>query len=165
MDRRFTAVLVVVLAGAIPARVFASGSVPSPQAQSRNSLSRFDVRANQSSTNSQSQQSQQKEQVIADEPYNLGKELFGGKYKFGNPQLSDANMAEKKLRLVSLRNALPAAERANLKPAELSKRLTNHEMNALEYYIGARFGKVITKAPSWAKQEPRPQQLASVSAQ
>ena len=161
MHRQFSALLVVVLAGAIPGRLFASGSVPTPQARSRDSLNRFDVRANQSSANSQSQQSRQKQQAIADEPYNLGKELFGGKYKLGNPPLSDANVAEKKLRLVSLRHALPAGERPNLKPAELSEHLTNYEMNALEYYIGVRFGKVITKAPSWAKKEPRPQLASS----
>ena len=159
MHRWLMTLLLVAISMATAPRLSASGSVPSPRASTRESFSRFNAH-----TETQSASTSQSKVLVADEPYNLGKELFAGRYKFGSPQLSDANIAEKKLRLVSVRNALPAAERANLKPAELSKRLTNQEMNALEYYIGVRFGKVITKAPSWAKQEPRPQ-LASASAQ
>lgn len=94
--------------------------------------------------------------MITDEPYDLGKALFGRKYKLGNPQLTKPNMAEKMQRLSSLRRALPANERAKIDTTLLSKRLTNREMNALEYYLGIRFGKFITVAPSWAKSEPPP---------
>ena len=68
--------------------------------------------------------------VIAEEPYNLGKALFWGKYKFGHPELTAANVAEKMQRLVTLQKALPATEREKVKPAELSERLTDREMNA-----------------------------------
>ena len=94
--------------------------------------------------------------AIESEPYNLGKALFSGSYKFSRPQLAEANVAEKFLRLRTLRSTLPSAQRAKIDPATLSQRLTNREMNALEYYLGMRFGKFVAKSPSWAKSEPPP---------
>ena len=93
---------------------------------------------------------------VSEEPYNLGKALYSGKYRFGNPKLSEANVAEKLQRLVTLQRTLPAPERKKINAGELSQRLTNREMNALEYYLRIRFEKFITKPPSWARSEPPP---------
>jgi hypothetical protein len=155
MQRQFRTLLVATVVATIPASAFASGSVPATNAPSRDSFSPTNLRANQTSTTSTT--ADPDSQVsIAEEPYHLGKALFSGKYKLGNPKLTTANVAEKKQRLVSLQRTLPAAERGKLNPAEHSTRLTNHEMNALEYYVGMRFGKFITKSPSWVKTDPPP---------
>ncbi len=153
MQRRFIALLVVALgAAAIPATSFASGSVPTTTAPTRDSFTRAGLRGVQTSAATSSDT----KVLIAEEPYNVGKALFSGNYRLGNPNLPAANVAEKKMRLVTLRRTLPAAERAKVDPAALSPRLTDHEMNALEYYLGMRFGKFISIAPSWAKTEPPP---------
>ena len=94
--------------------------------------------------------------LVAEEPYNLGKAIFSGKYTFGKPRLTEANVEEKMQRLVSLQRTLPAPEREKINPPTRARHLTDREMNALEYYIEVRFGKFITKSPSWAKKEPPP---------
>jgi hypothetical protein len=94
--------------------------------------------------------------VVAEEPYNRGKALFAGNYKLGRPKLTPANVAEKMQRLVALQKMLPATAGGKLNSTELSKRLTDREINALEYYLRMRFGKFIRNAPSWAKEEPPP---------
>ncbi|MEP6708843.1 MAG: hypothetical protein ABJB32_01775 [Verrucomicrobiota bacterium] len=97
---------------------------------------------------------------IAQASYNLGKALFGGKYKFGKPKLAAANIAEKMQRLAFLQKALPTREREKINPPGLAGQLTDREMNALEYYLAVRFGTVVGKPPSWAGREPPPK-LAS----
>jgi len=136
-----------------PTLIFASGSAATQQkASATHAMNAASFsKAQAVATTSQA--------VVADEPYNLGKALFSGNYKFGKPKLTAANVAEKSQRLATLQRALPALERKKVKPEDLSKRLTDHEMNALEYYIGMRFGKSIAKSPSWAKAEP-PSKLA-----
>lgn len=152
MRQPIISLLVVTLAVASPSLGYASGSSAGtvPASARQHSTNRGNTTQTQTIATTSSQP------AVAEEPYNLGKALYSGKYRFGNPKLTTANIAEKKLRLVSLRRALPAAEREKLDSTELSKRLTNHEMNALEYYLGMRFGKFITKAPSWATTEPPP---------
>ena len=145
------ALIGVSFAALTPSFTFASGSVGAPPAAvSNRAMDRAIIGKIQANTPDPSQA------VIAEEPYNLGKALFSGKYKLGQPKLTAANIAEKMQRLVTLQKTLPAPEREKIKPAELSKRLTNQEMNALEYYIGMRFGKFIARSPSWAKAEPPP---------
>jgi hypothetical protein len=95
--------------------------------------------------------------AVAEEPYTLGKALYSGKYNLGTPKLTEANAKEKMQRLVTLQRTLPASEKKKMNPATLSQRLTNREMNALEYYLRIRFGKFITKSPSWARAEPPPE--------
>jgi hypothetical protein len=133
------------------ASIFASGSAATQQ---KASASRAMDRA--SFSKAQTAAAATSQAIVVEEPYNLGKALYSGKYKFGHPKLTAANVAEKLQRLVALQGALPAPERQKVEPTELSKRLTNHEMNALEYYIEMRFGKSISKSPSWAKTEPPP---------
>jgi hypothetical protein len=142
----------MIFVAANPTLAFASGSAGRvPASATRQSVERGNsVKAQAVSTNSS------QEPAVDEEPYNLGKALFSGKYRFGNPSLTEGNVAEKLQRLVTLRKTLPAAEREKLNPPELSRHLTNREMNALEYYLGMRFGKFITKSPSWAKVEPPP---------
>lgn len=94
--------------------------------------------------------------LIAEEPYNLGKAVFSGKYRFGKPQLKAANVAEKIQRLTTLQRVIPAPEREKINLPALAPRLSNREMNALEYYLGMRFGKFITRPPSWASEVPPP---------
>jgi hypothetical protein len=151
MRGQIMALIGVSFAALIPSLTFGSGSVGTrPEAASNQSLDRASFsKAQTVATNSS-------RTVVAEESYNLGKALFSGKYKFGKPKLTAANVAEKMQRLVTLQRTLPEPEREKVKPAELSKRLTDHEMNALEYYLGMRFGKFITKSPSWAKAEPPP---------
>jgi hypothetical protein len=147
-----TSLLVVMLAAASPSLSFASGSSAGIVPASARQLSA--TRAN--ATNAQTLATNSSQPEVAEEPYNLGKALYSGKYRFGTPKLTDANVAEKMLRLVSLQRALPAPERKKINARELSQRLTNREMNALEYYLRIRFEKFITKPPSWAKSEPPP---------
>ncbi|MGI8891333.1 MAG: hypothetical protein ACR2G0_11200 [Chthoniobacterales bacterium] len=149
MNRHLSSLLVSLVLPATAATVLASGSTTTRPA-TRQSISAKADRGQTAATNNSTR-------AVADEPYNLGKALFGGKYKLGHPKLTESNVAEKYRRLVSVRRTLPASEREKLDPAVLSKRLTNGEMNALEYYLGVRFGKFITKAPSWAKTDPPPQ--------
>lgn len=98
--------------------------------------------------------------VLVEEPYNCGKALFSGKYNFGKPKLTALNIEEKRQRLAALRTSLPSREQNNLNPTELSKRLNNREMNALEYYVRVRFKKYLTNSPTWSKEEP-PVKVAS----
>ena len=151
MRKALIALYVVTFAATSPSSVFASGSTGAPpKPSSHQSMDRIGLNKTQTVAANAA------EPVVAEEPYNLGKALFSGKYKFGNPKLSAANVAEKMQRLVTLQRKLPAAERSKLNTTALSQRLTNRELNALEYYLGTRFGKFITKAPSWAKAEPPP---------
>lgn len=99
--------------------------------------------------------------VLAEEPYNQGKALFSGKYNFGKPKLTLLNIEEKKQRLAALRKSLPAPEQENLNPPELARRLTNREMNSLEYYLRMRFKKFLSNSPTWANQEPPPKVATS----
>ncbi|MBA3830356.1 MAG: hypothetical protein H0X34_00385 [Chthoniobacterales bacterium] len=94
--------------------------------------------------------------MIAEEPYNLGKALFSGKYNLGKPKLTPLNIEEKRQRLVALKKSIPAAEQQNLQPSELSGHLSNREMNALEYYLRVRFKKFISNSPTWANGELPP---------
>jgi hypothetical protein len=152
MQRPITILCAMMLVAASPSLVFASGSAGTvPASATRQSAQRSDsIKAQAASTNSS------QEPTVDEDSYNVGKALFSGKYRFGNPTLTDGNVAEKLQRLVTLRRTLPAAERGKLNPPELARRLTHREMNALEYYIGMRFGKFITRSPSWAKVEPPP---------
>lgn len=145
--------LVVTLAAATSSPAYASGSsagtVPASARQhsaSRTNATQTAVIATNSS-----------QPAVAEEPYNLGKALYSGKYNLGAPTLTQANVREKMQRLVTLQRTLPASEKNKINPATLSQRLTNREMNALEYYLRIRFGKFITKSPSWARAEPPPQ--------
>jgi hypothetical protein len=138
--------LIVMLAAASPSLSFASGSSAGTVSASRTGATNAQTIATHSSSQPE----------VAEEPYNLGKALYSGKYRFGTPKLSDANVAEKMQRLVSLQRALPVSERQKINAGELSHRLTNREMNALEYYLRIRFEKFITRPPSWAKAEPPP---------
>jgi hypothetical protein len=152
MRGRLTAFFVATLTALSPSLAFASGSVPATSTASRQTTMShlsFNAAAQPATTPAS-------RVLIADEPYNLGKAVFSGKYKFGNPRLTAANVAEKMQRLTTLQRTFPAAERKQMSPAELSKHLTDREVNALEYYLGMRFGKFITKSPSWAKDEPPP---------
>lgn len=130
---------------AIPSLTFGSGS-STTRTPINQSLSHLDLQRAQAKPAS----------AIAEEPYNLGKALFSGKYRFGNPKLTAANSTEKKQRLVTLREALPVRERTKFDPI-LVHSLTNREMNALEYFVRMRFGKFVPHPPSWAKDEPPPQ--------
>jgi hypothetical protein len=145
--------LIVMLAAASPSLSFASGSSAGtvPASARQHSASRTGATNAQTIATYNSSQPE-----VADEPYSLGKALYSGKYRFGTPKLSDANVAEKMQRLVSLQRALPVSERQKINAGELSHRLTNREMNALEYYLRIRFEKFITRPPSWAKAEPPP---------
>lgn len=151
MRGHIMALIGVSFAALTPSLTLASGSVG---AQSKAASNRALDRANIGKVQAVVPDSSQA--VIAEEPYNLGKALFSGKYKFGHPKLTAANVAEKMHRLVTLQKTLPATEREKVKPDELSKRLTDYEMNALEYYIRIRFGEFVKKPPSWAKVEPPP---------
>jgi hypothetical protein len=148
MRGQIMALVVVVVAAANPSLTFASGSVTTSAASHQ--FTRVNVNNAQATTSSPVRS------VIVQEPYDLGKALFSGKYKFGKPKLSAANIAEKKQRLFTLQRALPAMEREKINSSELSGQLTDREMNAIEYYLGMRFGKFITKPPSWANEEPPP---------
>lgn len=152
MERLITTLCAMMLLAASPSLAFASGSAGTvPASATRQFAERGNsIKAQSVSTNSS------QESTVDEESYNLGKTLFSGKYRFGNPTLTEGNVAEKLQRLVTLRRTLPPAERGKLNPPELSKRLSNRELNALEYYLGMRFGKFITKSPSWAKVEPPP---------
>jgi hypothetical protein len=141
-------VLITALAAASPSLAFASGSVSRPPINQ--SISRTTSERAQATTNNSAPV------AIAEEPYNRGKALFAGNYTLGKPKLTPANTAEKMQRLVALQKVLPPSAGGKLNSTELSKRLTDREMNALEYYLRMRFGKFITKAPSWAKAEPPP---------
>ncbi len=150
MTRYLSALLVPLLLPALAGTVFASGStVARPPARQF-----LGAKTNRNQTAATSNNATR---AVADEPYNMGKAIFGGKYKLGHPKLTDANIAEKKLRLATVQRTLPVPEREKLDPGVLSPRLTNGEMNALEYYLGMRFGKFITKAPSWARTDPPPE--------
>lgn len=155
MRGRLMVFFVATLTALSPSLVFASGSVSTTGKASRQTTTRLNLDAAQAAATPASRV------LIAEEPYNLGKALFSGKYKFGKPRLTAANVAEKMQRLTALQRALPAAEREQMNPAELSRRLTDREVNALEYYLGTRFGKFITKSPSWAKDEPPPKVASS----
>lgn len=133
-----------------PSLTFASGSTAPPETANNRAMDRASSGKTGTIANSATQTE------VAEEPYNLGKALYSGKYKFGQPKLSAANVAEKTQRLRTLQSTLPAAERGKVKLTELSQRLTDREVNALEYYVGMRFGKFITTPPSWAKVEPPP---------
>ena len=145
---------VVALAAASPSPGFASGSSAGTVPASARQHAADRINATQAQTQTVSTNSSQP--AVAEEPYNLGKALYAGKYRFGTPKLTEANMKEKMQRLVTLQRTLPASEKKKMNPAKLSQRLTNREMNALEYYLRIRFGKFITKSPSWAKTEPPP---------
>lgn len=149
MQRQIRVIMATALLALGPSQLFASGSAPARPA-AHESLTRRNSNQTQATATTNTQT------AVLQEPYDLGKALFGGKYTLGHPKLKADNVAEKKLRLVTLQKYLPAAERSRVDAAELSRRLTNREMNALEYYLGMRFGKFITKAPSWAKDEPPP---------
>jgi hypothetical protein len=156
MRRQILLPFVIVLTGLIPSLGFASGSVTTAsQSASRQSMDRVNLRTTQPVATPAARA------LIAEEPYNLGKALFSGKYPFGKPKLPPANVAEKKQRLVSLQRTLPAPERDKLDPPTRAQQLTDREMNALEYYLEVRFGKFITKSPSWEKREPRPRVASS----
>jgi len=150
MRGRLLTCFVATLTALSPSLAFASGSVPTAGKASRQTTTRLSLNAVPAAATPASRL------LIADEPYNLGKALFSGKYRFGNPKLTAANVAEKRQRLVTLQRTLPVPEKAKINPPELARQLTDREMNALEYYLGMRFGKFITKSPSWAKAEPPP---------
>ena len=141
-------ILFAAFAATSPSPAFASGSVARPPINQTINRTNFD-KAQTSVTNSSPT-------LVAEEPYNRGKALFAGNYKLGKPKLTSANVTEKMQRLVALQKILPATAGGKLNSTELSKRLTDREMNALEYYLKMRFGKFLTKAPSWAKAEPPP---------
>jgi hypothetical protein len=153
MYRQIIALLVMTVLATSPSIAFASGS-GTTSARSFGDLDRFNSRHPVLSTAPAPQIK------IAQVPYNLGKALFSGKYKFGKPNLTAVNIAEKMQRLVILQKALPAREREKVNPPALAGQLTDREMNALEYYLAVRFGKFVGKPPSWAEQEPPPK-LAS----
>jgi len=136
------------LATASPSLAFASGSTTKPPINQSINRTGFE-QAHPAAANAAPV-------VVDEEPYNRGKAVFAGNYKLGKPKLPPANVAEKMQRLVALQKMLPASAGGKLNSTELSQRLTDREMNALEYYVRMRFGKFIRKAPSWAKEEPPP---------
>jgi hypothetical protein len=151
MRGHIMALIGVGFAALIPSLTFASGSdTTATKPAAHQSMDRVNLKTAQPTATPASSV------LIAEEPYNLGKALFSGNYKFGQPKLTAGNVAEKTQRLATLQRTLPAPEREKIKPIELSKRLTDREMNAFEYYLGMRFGKFITKSPSWAQAEPPP---------
>lgn len=151
MQRPIISLCVVAFAATSPSITFASGSVGRvPASASRQTADRANFTKTQTLSTNSSQA------VVADEPYNLGKAIFSRKYKFGRPELTTANITEKMQRIVTLQRALSASEREKMNANELSRWLTDHEMNALEYYLRVRFGKFIVKSPTWAKAEPPP---------
>lgn len=151
MRRPIISLCVVALAATSPSLTFASGSASRvPASASRQAADRANFTKTQTLSTNSSQA------VVAEEPYNLGKAIFSGKYKFGRPELTTANVTEKMQRIVTVQRTLAASAREKLNASDLSRRLTDHEMNALEYYLRMRFGKFIAKAPSWAKAEPPP---------
>jgi hypothetical protein len=92
-------------------------------------------------------------QVVIDQaPYKLGNAIFNGTYKFGKAKVN--HVAEKEHRLGILQTGLPTAEQKHFNPRELANHLNDRQTNALEYYIQVRFGRFVTVAPSWAKEEP-----------
>lgn len=90
--------------------------------------------------------------AVAQAPYNLGQAIFNGTYKFRKTNVN--HVPEKAHRLGILQPGLPAAEQKHFNPKELASHLNDREMNALEYYIHVKFGRFVTVAPSWAKEEP-----------
>lgn len=149
MHRQIAALLVMTLLATRPSITWASGS-EGPKPASHDYSDRLNLRNPQTFTTPAPHTN------IAQVPYNLGKELFSGKYKVGKPKLTVANIAEKTQRLAALQKALPAREQEKLNPPALAGQLTDREMNALEYYLRVRFGKFVTQTPSWAGQEPPP---------
>lgn len=91
--------------------------------------------------------------AIVQEPYNLGQAIYAQKYNLGTPKLSESNVAEKKLRLQSLQRLLPAAGQKSIHP-EMAARMTNRQLNALEYFVAVKFKTVLNKPPTWARQDP-----------
>ncbi len=140
--------------------VFASGSDGPPPPQPGLRLSELQTTLFKKETGATSRASHA-QVVIAAEPYNLGKAILSGKYNFGKPKLTAANRTEKEQRLAVLQKNLPAPAKKQLDPSALSGRLTDREMNALEYYIRTRFNGRLAEAPSWAKKEPPPEIAAS----
>lgn len=90
--------------------------------------------------------------AVVQAPFNLGEAIYNGTYKF--KKSAGTHVAEKAHRLGILRSGLPAAEQARINPKDLASKLSDREMNALEYYIQVHTGKYVTVAPSWAKKEP-----------
>jgi hypothetical protein len=90
--------------------------------------------------------------AIAQQPYDLGQAIYNGTYKFKKATVTHG--PEKAHRLGILQGGLPASEQGKLNSKELTSHLSDREMNALEYYVHVRFGKFVTVAPSWAKEEP-----------
>ncbi len=90
---------------------------------------------------------------VAKEPYALGEAIVAGKHALGAPKLSEANAAAKKLRLASLQRLLPASGQKQIHP-EIGARLTNREMNAVEYFVAVKFHKILNTPPPWAQQDP-----------
>jgi hypothetical protein len=144
---------IAALAAANPSPVFASGSSAKPPINQSINRTGFE-NAHPAATTSVPL-------VVDEEPYNRGKAVFAGNYRLGKPTLTPANVAEKTQRLVALQKMLPASAGGKLNSTEMSQRLTDREMNALEYYVRMRFGKFIRKAPSWAKEEPPPKVVST----
>ncbi len=90
--------------------------------------------------------------AIQQGPYNAGQAIFQGTYKFKKG--SSTHVAEKAHRLEILRTGLPPAEQQRIDAKALANHLTDRETNDLEYYIHVKYGKFVTVAPSWAKNEP-----------
>ncbi|MGI9087402.1 MAG: hypothetical protein ACR2HH_06630 [Chthoniobacterales bacterium] len=143
MNRKIIAVGIVALASS--ATIYASGNQAPASSTSRNGIERTEFTGARSGSASHI--------VVVQEPYNLGQALFSGKYNLGKPKLTEANIAEKQVRLASLQRLMPASGQKQLHP-EMGSRLTNQEANALEYFVAVRFSKILNKPPSWAKQNP-----------
>src|SRR5207248_8345283 len=104
MRGQIVALIGVSLAALSPSPTLASGSVTTAsQSASRQSMDRVSLKTAQPAASPAARA------LIAEEPYNLGKALFSGKYRFGNPKLSLANITEKRQRLVTLQRTLPAS--------------------------------------------------------
>src|SRR6266849_3405759 len=81
MRRQILVPFVVALAALSPSLIFASGSVTTAsQSASRQSMDRVSLKTAQATATPASRA------LIAEEPYNLGKALFSGKYAFGKPK-------------------------------------------------------------------------------
>lgn len=139
----------------VPLSTFASGpSGETGNTPGQQSRGRFERIESSRSPSNRSQNALPQISIVR-APYEMGKALLSGKYQLGNPQLQQANIVEKRQRLDLLQTVLPRRQQEQANLPALAPRLTDREMNALEYYIAVRFGKSMTP-PSWAGREPPP---------
>ena len=71
--------------------------------------------------------------------YDLGKRIYNGKLKLGEPQAAAATMQETRLR--ALQATLPEREKKSANLSALAGRLNAEQLDALEYYVNHRFAR------------------------